>query len=101
MASAGSTSVTSTTMIYSSVVGCAVFNVKCRAASAHTTWVNVDGVHVSGDWYHLDAGESAMFRKGFAGIHTVTVRGEGGTSSIYYGVVAVEPASSPDYKAYK
>jgi len=70
---------------------CTEFFVHCRTGSANPALVNVPGLHVSGEFAGIPAGESVIFKLGTLGIARVNAKGSGGAATIDAGVSARTP----------
>jgi molecular chaperone DnaK (HSP70) len=88
MASAGSTSLTTTeTVLFDSVTDknrCAYFAVFNRATSANSALINVYGIHNVGEYYVLVPGQKETFHINENGITHVSAKSDG-TASVDYG----------------
>ena len=93
-ASAGSATVdTDGAVVYSDTEGCASFFVGVKATSENGALVKVPGLHEAADFLPMVAGQGMVFRLGYKGIKSVTVKGDGGDALITYGVVAKYPST--------
>lgn len=88
MATAGTATVgTDGQIIYAGGgIGCTTFAVKVRKTSLYGAKVQVVGLHDADDWYYLEVGDCMVFQRGYQGIKSVTVAGDGGNAIINYGV---------------
>lgn len=68
--------------------GCTTFRVTCDSGSAQSAMVNILGLHAAGDFFEIAAGGSELFRLGHRGIKVVFIKGNGGNTTVRYGIVS-------------
>lgn len=68
--------------------GATTFMVRCQTTSAVGVEIHCDTIHLAGEWFAIPAGASEYFRLNNMGIKKVYARGNGGTATIDYGIVA-------------
>jgi hypothetical protein len=84
---------TSTTTLFSATGtnggGVTAFQVAASTNNAELAYVNVPGLHLTGEWMPLEPGAAAPFRIAVNGIQTVYAKGSStNTVTVYYGVSA-------------
>lgn len=67
---------------------CTSFSVGVRSDSAAPVLVNVPGLHKAGEFMGIAKGTSQTFRLNHLGIAKVFAKGDGGSATVDYGVVA-------------
>lgn len=67
---------------------CSEFMVGVRTGSSNAALVHVPGLHKSGEFIGIPAGAAITFRLSDLGIANVYVKGDGGTTTVDYGVVS-------------
>ena len=67
---------------------CTTFVVKVDSGSANGVLVNIPGLHKSGEFYPIGVGGKEYFRLDYNAINTVFAKGDGGTATVSWGVIA-------------
>lgn len=68
--------------------GCTEFFVGVRSGAAQAAQVHIDGLHRDGEFLAIPKGASLTFKVAQFGIRRVLARGEGGATTIDFGVVS-------------
>ena len=88
-ASAGQSTVDSTgEKIWDDSTGCTSFSIRCISTGAQDALVNVEGLHDDGEFFRIPKGEEQTFRLNNLGIREVFVKGNGGDTIVWFGVVS-------------
>ena len=88
-ATAGQSTVTSTgEAIYDDADGCTSISIRCISTGAQDALVNVEGLHDDGEFFRIPKGEEQTFRLNDLGIREVFVKGNGGDTIVWFGIVA-------------
>lgn len=67
---------------------CTTFSVTCIATSVVEAEVQVLGIHGEEDWFRVEIGQTILFRMQVNALRHVKIRGNGGTTTVNYGIVA-------------
>lgn len=67
---------------------CTTIVVSVDSGSSYGALVNIPGLHKSGEFFPIAAGSKEYFRLDYNGISTVFAKGNGGTATVSWGVIA-------------
>ena len=88
-ATAGQSTVDSTgEKIYDDTGGCTSFSIRCISTGAQDALVNIEGLHDDAEFFRIPKGEESVFRYNDLGIREVFVKGNGGDTIVWFGVVS-------------
>jgi hypothetical protein len=95
MATAGTATQTSTgSNVFEDTNGCTTFVVRCQSGAANEALVNIPGLHDSGEFFQIEKDEEQVFRLNSNGIRSVFVKGNGGNTTVAYGIISrTEPSN--------
>ncbi len=68
--------------------GATSYMLKVNADSENPALINIPGLHLTGEFFPLDIGESQVFRIGDLGIKEIFAKGNGGNAIVQGGIVA-------------
>lgn len=67
---------------------CTKIGINVRTLSAAPVLVNIPGLHESGEWFEVQAGQFVEFRLNHSGIAALYMRTASGTATVSYGVTS-------------
>jgi hypothetical protein len=88
-ASAGQSTIDSTgEKVWDDTGGCTSFSIRCIDTGAQDALVNIEGLHDDAEFFRIPKGEEQTFRFNDLSIREVFVKGNGGDTIVWFGVVA-------------
>jgi hypothetical protein len=92
-AASNQTITTASTVIFNAKAGdrtCSEFFVGVRSTSSYGLQIQVEGLHNSDEWLGMPAGSSLLFKLNKIGLKKITVKGDGGSAVIDYGITGID-----------